>query len=127
MVAASANSSPMLGVDDLRLQAFLGKVIPVSLDAALALRDVESTFSLLIVGNDRASAALESTINSFLQHYTPSRLLVRISVEEDPKTPVLLSAAIVPQLRVYVEGQEHRRHRGTIQYESLFSFLGVQR
>jgi len=105
----------------------MGKVIPVSLDAVLALRDVESTFSLLIVGNDRASITLESTISSFLQHYTPSRLLVRISVEDDRKIPALLSAAIVPQLRVYVNGKEHKRHRGTIQYEALFSFLGVQR
>jgi len=112
---------------ELHLRYFLGKVIPVSLETLQVLRDVESTFFLIIVGNDPASHSLESTLDSFLTHYKPSRLLLRVSIEDEPIAPAELSAAILPQFRIYVDGNELRRHRGTISYEMLFSFLGVHR
>lgn len=74
---------------------------------------------LLISGEDPISKRMESALAGFLRANKINSLLVRVCVDDHPKAAEQLSAVMVPQLRLYANGKEYQRYRGTVEYDIL--------
>ena len=102
----------------------IGKVFPVSWDAALALRDLGLEFFLLIGRNSTLDNQLEKTLVSFIQHYSLALYVVTVSIVDYPDAASQLGVAYLPQVRLYRNGKEAGRHRGLATYALLHEIVG---
>jgi thioredoxin-like negative regulator of GroEL len=105
--------------------SLVGKVFPVSWDAALALRDLCTEFFLIIVDEGSISTQLERTLVSFISHYNLQLYVVKVSIVDFPEAPSRLGIAYLPQTRYYKNGIEVNRHRGMATYDALRALAKV--
>jgi len=102
--------------------ALYQNVVVVSLDTALAIQATGATFVLLLCGSDPSSVHMEALLRTVLQHHQPEVLALKVQVTCTADAN-RLAVVMVPQLRVYRDGQEISRQRGTMDYGHLITFL----
>jgi hypothetical protein len=98
-------------------------VVRVNWCTALALQSTGLHFVLLLRGDDPASCHMHALLKTALDHRRNGMLAVEVLVSKDDPAAYKLSVSVVPQVRVYSNGRELGRHRGTMDYGTLIRAL----
>lgn len=101
------------------LSTVLGHIWEGDHEVVENLKELESSFWVLLRGEDPGSQRSLLVVKHFLQTHKPKIPVVTVSIKtgEDAASN---SAAMVPQLRIYHRGREVFRHRGIANVDVLF-------